>query len=553
MKLNPSNGRGQNNLKSAFISAPPLRPNNMMTKFTSPRTNVNTVEAIKGKNSNLNMAETKGEGSRKGNRKRTKQQTNRSQEYPGVYVGINFDSDSTSTSENFTTDLPDSGRKGLFPERRSSKMNFDYGAKLPLTVMQLEDNFTPGITTNDTEGSSLSIPKLTWNLASYSPNFTISETSWSRQLDIVFYRYSRDIISTIRSKIVDDWQLGNFKNYLADVCQLLEYFYCVDSILSYEASSTDPDRNPVLMQMKNEMSHFDILLKHDEARRILKNCWFPDKFSALIAWTYQNYKCGPAHQCSNYRYFSDYHLFKSGDTAFDHAAVAARYAVLIDNVTNTTSRNIISLLTQTYPEGRIGNLPLSCSESVYDEKHYESYVNQGILWPTDESCVTFTGWPKTEGNLQPHYNLYSTRRNVEDSTAFPFVLNSTWQTNGAIECFSDGCLIPIPAKKQQNGTPFIAAHWYKATNKFYAYNITQGSDDFATYCRNWDVYSFITSCQDTHTMLVDWTKTPGTSPSPYKLGSYSMSKGDFQNVYFNTNEARRVVMRDFINTLFYLK
>jgi hypothetical protein len=544
MKMTPFNHRGN---QGAFVpSIPGLRPNNVKPKAISPQTKPQLRQAgsVVGEAANNPKPEpeTKMNKTSRGNR-RTKRNTRRSNNTT-TYIPIDLSSDSISTSEDFTTDVSDNGRLGLFPERRAAKINFDYGADFTLKEMQLEDNFTPQY--DDNSGGSINnVTKLTWNLASYSPNFTISGTSWSRQLDIIFSRYSRDIISTVRSKIVDDWQLGNFKNYLAEVCQLLEFYYCIDSILSYEASLEAPDRNPILIGMKTEMSDFRILAKHDEARRILKNCWFPDKFSSLIAWTYQNYKYGPANQCGNYRYFSNVAQFKTGTDTFDIVALVDKYQQLMDAVTNTTARNIISILTQTYPLGRIGNLPLSCSESVYDEKHYESYVNQGILWPTDTDPTAWNGWPKTgNSSTTVDYTLYSTKRNSENCTAFPFVLNSTWDGNA----FTDGALIPIPAKTNQSG---LTIAWYYSTNKFYAHTITEGSDQFVTYSRNWIEFSEISASCDTHTMQVDYNGTP--SQVTGGKGCISMSKGDFQNVYFNINEARRIVMRDFINTLFYLK
>lgn len=580
MKPKPFKGnQGNLNLRGGFNPGAPLLKPGLRTPATSgqrPPTKVDPILGAQNQGSARENAQTQSDA--RGSRRKGKRRAETGAQPPrggNTFIAMaNFGDDSSSSSENFNSDAPDNSRNGLFPERRSSPLTFDYGASFPLNSMQLEDNYTRLQTTSD--GSTRNqIVKLTWNTSSYSENFLdhenalIPQTTWSRQLTIIYERYSRDIVANIRSKIVDSWTLANFKSYLKDCCDLLEYFYCVDSILSYEGSLDNPDRNPVLMQMKQEMSNFGILKMHDDARRILKNCWFPDKFSALIAWTFQNYKTGPGYQCSNYRQFCHYSLFKFSGVAFDASAVIAEYTIRIDRVTGTTpqgvstlhNRNIISLLAQTYPQGIIKTLPLSCSESVYDEKHYESYVNQGIMWsynwdnpttdPFGNMNTSFIGYPHSSESHPLEYSLYCSRRNAEDCTAFPFVLSSSWNTQ--LRKFTDGALIPVCFGKEQDGTDIASGNFYHVTNKHYAWTPILGTDTYSTYGRNWHDYSYLTACQDVHTMNQDISGVTPTGNYNTGSGCNSMAKGDFQNFYFNVNEARRIVMRDFLNSLFYLK
>ena len=574
---------GNLNLRGGFAPGIPVGPRPNINTATSKQQPpmLRKADPILGpqfKDNTANQRRT--QSSRKGGRRRGKIKTETGTQ-PGAGNGINIYitpdfSSEPSSSENFNAEEPNNSRAGLFPERRSSQLTFDYGGSLPITSMQLEDNYTRLQTTSD--GSSRNqIQKLTWNTSSYSENFLdavpaagIPQTTWSRQLKIIYERYSRDIVSNIRSKIVDSWNETNFKNYLRDCCDLLEYFYCVDSILSYEGSLDDPDRNPVLIEMKKDMSDFSILKIHDDARRILKNCWFPDKFSALIAWTFQNYKTGPGYQCSNYRYFCHFTLYRYAGSAFDPTTVVAEYQERINRVTGTpvsgppnlANRNIISLLSQTYPNGIINSLPLSCSESVYEEKHFEAYVNQGVMWPYNfddpiqepfgNMTTSFIGYPfEQSGTDNLEYTLYCSRRNPEECTAFPFVLNSTY--NLALRKFTDGALLPICFGRKQDGELIPNTDFEYITNKFYAWTPIQGSDDYVSYCRNWVEYSYITPCNDVHTMIQNHSGSNPTDNFNSGSGCNSMAKGDFQNFYFNTSEARRIVMRDFLNSLFYLK
>lgn len=545
-----------NKRPGAFIPGlgSPLKPNNLSKQLADAKTDLKLrpSKASQIRPSNTNFVgpmepklDLRKEPQKDKRSKRTATKTANKMK-DDKYVPPIFSDQSFSTSEDFISDLPQETRTGLYPDRRSGRIMFDYKDSMPLSVMQLEDNYNT-VTFPTTLTTVRNTMKLSWNLASYARNFSLSPalspySTWAQHLTLVYARYSRDIISLIRSKIIDNWTEPKFKLYLQNITELLEFFYCVDSILSYEGSPESKDRNPVLLKMKSQYSDFGILLKHDEARRILKNCWLPDKFSAMIAWTYQNYKTGPADQAHNYRMFNSTALYEFHTTAFSAQGLIDRYKVLISNVTTTDNRDIISLLSQTYPKGKIGNLPLSCSESVYDQNHYEMYVNQGIFWPGNDQLSTSIGFPNAVG-----YNMYSSVLSAEEAGCFPFVLNSTFSTD--LGDFTNGVLLPIQAKAKQDGTLFAVTDWKHSTNKFYAYNPNSGTDDYTVLPRNWNNFSVINPTLDTHVMNIDYNLVPSTGIK----GCNSMSKGPFQNLYFNTDSSRIVVMREFLNDLFYLK
>lgn len=536
-----------NNRKLSFVPSfgTPFKPNNLNKALT--KLNQRPAPLLRPSTTSFNpepivMEANSRQGTDKKQRTSRKAKARTSEYVPPIFVDAGNFSSGFSSSDDFRADLQDN-RQGLFPERRSAPLTFDYKDKNPLSVMQLEDNYSP---LQFPAGDTVSVtPKLAVNLGNYHRNFEVDNTAWRKHLEIIFNRYSRDIIATIRSKIVDSWTLPNFLSYMSDIVELMETYYCVDSVLAYEGSIDKKDRNPVLIQMKTEFSNFDILVKHDEARRIIKNCWLPDKFSALIAWTYQNYKTGIADQCSNYRMFSHDRFLKNPRTEnFDAAGLLAYYTLKIGNVTTVNNRNIISLLCQTYPEGKIGNLPLSCSESVYDHNHYEFSVNQGISWPaTDTGFATYAGFPNNDD-----YNLYSSEMSAEEAGCFPFVLNSTY--DDTIAEFTNGCFIPKMRTVKQDGSFIAQSDWEYATNKFYCFNSTKGSDNFEFYSRNIVDYSTLSPMQDTHIMRTD---NSASVPSVGVAGCNSMSKGHFQNLYFNTDDARLLVMKEFLNSMFYLK
>lgn len=478
---------------------------------------------------------------KKGNKRKTNLGTGAYDNYT-PYGLLDDYSSSSSSSDSFQGNETERVL-GIVPNKRGEPVTFSYPGDIPLATMQLEDNYTPATVASLSTANFQSVMKLTWNLANYSVAFTrpSNDSQVSGHLDIIFERYSRMIIAKVRSGIISSWTLANFKSYLKAVCALLEAYYSVDSILAYEGSINEPDRNPVLINMKQQYSDFAIQVVHDKARSILKNCWFPESFSKLIRWTYQNYKVGTAYQCSNYRYFPDAMFMKTESAPFNAAKFITYYEGLISAVTGTTvdNRNITSLLANTIPDGIIGTLPDSCNRAVYDRQHHESYFNQGIAWydGTDTD-----GWPTTTVN---GYTLYGSTVNANEAGAFPFVLSTTYDTT--LKVFKNGLLHPITANTRQDGT---ASNWYFRTNKFFANNTTLGSDNFNSLSRNLELISTQTPTGDLHTQSLNSVATSyGTAIGK---ACVSMCKHGQQNLYFNTSESRTLIIREFLNWLFYL-
>lgn len=456
--------------------------------------------------------------------------------------GLLDDNSSSSSSDSFQGQETER-QLGIVPNRRGEPITFSYQGETPLSVMQLEDNYTPPFIASLSTASFQSSMKMTWNLANYSSVFvripSLSEVAG--QLDVIYERYSRMIIAKIRSGIITSWTKDNFKFYLRDVCALLEAYYTVDSILAYEGSTNEPDRNPILITMKQQYSDFAIQVVHDKARSILKNTWFPEHFSKLIRWTYQNYKIGPAYQTSNYRYFPSSNWVQYSGEAFNTASVISYYNGLIDAVTTVTNRNIISLLSATIPDGIIGSLPDSCNRAVYDRQHHEGYANQGIAW--NDGSNVLQGFPSTTVN---GYTIYGSPVNTNEAGAFPFVLSTTYDATNKL--FRNGMLHPVPLTKKQDGT--TGASWAFQTNKFYAHTANEGDSGFITHARNWNLQSDVTPTLDVHTQKVD-ASAANYAASNGKV-CVSMVKGNYQSLYFNTSDSRVLIIREFLNWLFYL-
>lgn len=326
----------------------PLKPNDINKQLTSlkPKLTLRPNPSDLRKGEPLALSKSQAGPPKKGKKKTSRSGSSSSSDSSyslDPYVPATFSGEGRGSGSSDSFQGEDGNRVlGVVRNGRSEPVTFSYPGETNLRVMQLEDNYTPqmaaGVATAPFQ--VMSTPKLTWNYANYSGAFTddvTTDNEVTSHLNVIYNRYSRLVIAKIRSGIISDWTPTNWRKYLVRVCQLLEFYYTTDSILAYEGSDTDPDRNATLLKMKEQYSDFGILTVHDKARAILKNSWFPQEYAKLIRWTYQNYKYGPAYQSGSYRYFPDSKMVAYGNASFNTSKFIARYSAIIDEITDRKS------------------------------------------------------------------------------------------------------------------------------------------------------------------------------------------------------------------------
>lgn len=456
--------------------------------------------------------------------------------FPNIAEG---DSSSSSSSDSFTTAGP-RRELGIIPNTRAEPISFNYEGRSPLRNIQLEDNYTPSnpFPSVKTDGVDV-FSKLSINLAAYRNLFIFGDSVISRHIKAQFDEDARAVVRTIRSKIIDSWSFPNYLYMLRSVCELLEMFYFLDARRAFEASIDFPDRNTCLQEFRRMYSNYELSTIHDEARIVLQGCWFPQELAKLIRWTYQSYRTGEAAQAHNYIFCPSAKLLPDpyqSTEDFDTNKLIDRYQELIDAVTTTNNRNLFSILSQTFPGGEINNLPDSCNRSVYDEKHLEAFMNQGIV--LQGANFINVGWPQTE------QSMYACKREPDQMGVFPYVLNTTFDTTRKI--FNNGVLQPVLRNTLNGGVKMPEGDWYFKTNKFFCQSNTASEDKFTVFPRNTILYRDQNPTLDVHQakLITSSLKVPDYT------GSVSQCVGEYQAMYFNTKESRLIVVKEFLNFIF---
>jgi hypothetical protein len=445
---------------------------------------------------------------------------------PPVYVTPalrqNGESSSSSSSDDFSKPT---GRTIFYDSNKSGPVDFKYAIEPTVHTQQLEEPVTT---------SRVYVSKFIANLSRYHRPLISNSTDLigyvNRQYVILFQQLSREVIKTVRSKVVDDWNVVNFYNAMQTAAEALSIFYALDSCYSYTGSDTQRDKNSVNIQIQRELeTNSDLLYKKDDLRRMLKGVWFPPMFSELIRWTYQLYKTADLDQATNYRFYphKDFIRIRSGEEYSVPDRLFIDIERILGQLNSPQSIKIWSILSQVRPEGEIVGLPLSCNTAVYDPRHYEIFCNQPVLFRkanSDNQVFPVSSDPNIGSSF-----VYGMNTQLDKASGLPFVLQSLYQDNSiaTIDFFSafryvfdDGHIEP---RREVN-------KFCSNTNGTY-YPRTWTND----FCQN--------ESADIHSVVVDYQTSEPTS-------EWSTIPSGCQPVYFDILTAPLINLRDFMSDMF---
>jgi hypothetical protein len=272
--------------KTAALNMKPNKPSSL---------NPNTVKVINVQEPTLATKPTKTRRGKRGQGQKTQQPGPQPYTPPEFVLKLGKDSDSSSSSDSFSSSP---NRTIFYDDSRGEPVKFDYRIEPTVMTQQLE-------APQDT--STVWSSKFIVNLAKYhrellTPGVVVNSYV-ERQYNIIFTQMSRDIVKTIRSKIVDKWTFVNFHNAIQVAIKALSLFYTLDSIQSYSGSDVSRDKNVQNLNLQKIIEQNpQILYLKDDLRRSLKGVWIPPMLSGLIRWTYQLFKTADLDQDTNYRF-----------------------------------------------------------------------------------------------------------------------------------------------------------------------------------------------------------------------------------------------------------
>jgi hypothetical protein len=487
-----------------------MKPNKLNVSSQKPGTKLSNIQE------STMAAESNG---RKGKGRKSKEKPS-SKTYVPPVLRLTLPSDSGSSSSSSDSFLTSPNRTIFYDDSRGEAVKFDYHLEPTVSTQQLEQ---------PQETSAVSISKFVVNLAKYHRNkISVGEQINSyvtRQLSIIYTQMSRDIVKSIRSKIVDKWTFVNFHNALQTAIEGLSLFYTLDSIQSYSGSDVARDKNVQNLNLQKMIEvNPQILYLKDDLRRSLKGVWIPPILSGLIRWTYQLYKTADLDQACNYRFFPHQEFIAVND---DDDAVADKLGVLLTRVLNEindpNNATIWSILSQVYPEGEIVGLPLSCNTAVYDPRHLEILANQPVLFEYANSGFQMV--PDVTNPDASESFVYGMNTAVKGGSGLPFVLQSLYSDPNTP-------IIDFLQTFRYTGIDSLAYH----TNKFYL------RPNGYYRPRLFGAELVGTESPDVHLLELDSGLTVEVRKSTIP--------SEFQPVYFDIVTAPLINLRDFMSDMF---
>lgn len=422
----------------------------------------------------------------------------------------------------------DSGNNGSFStdDNRTSFYDSDsteivkFDAVLP-AVTHLNEMVRPSSSGNYLDS------RLHFNLCSVAEGWMDASNRQLRQS--IFADYSRDVIAKVRNQTTSVWTQDNFDAMIYNSLKALEYYYTIDSILSFKATDNTKDGNKALELYAGQIDSFSVLSRLASMRRLFRGVWLPPRLSQLTRWLYQNYKSGPNEQSSIIRFLPNGN-FVSTNTNLDPDLVAIELGMgtLETNIQTDNSRILYSLLSDIYPWGRIEGLPKSCNFAIYDANFLELFANQPCLAASINTAGEIFSYPSvTATNTEIPYFVNS---DPSKGTSFAFTLQditstTTFTSNTRaytlLKTFVPGTTIGA-ALKSNKYSAIMNGELIRLTIRDVPHNLI-GSPN---------LHSMIRSSGDTFT-------------------SYSAPQGGiWQRVYFNNSTAPGLLGSDFIDYLF---
>lgn len=362
-------------------------------------------------------------------KKSTRRKTDKRGNGNNVYINPTF-TDSNDSSSSSEMNASDSKRTIFYDTRKGSAVTFKHFIEPTFTVENYQKPISSHVDSDPNYNSRLcvNISSLSLLDVSGSPVAGPIESHYAT----LFARIERKVLKEVRSKIVDSFTFGNFIQTIGLTIDALEWYYSLDSILSYDGDSAARDKNQALIIWQERFNHIDVYTRQNELRKLLETRCIPPKYFELIRWIFQNYRSANLEQAEAYRFVphqsflwfrteGEESFLSQFNSRFDAILNKLRVPQYQDNKVNT----ILAMLDETYI---INSLPLSSNNSVYDGQHHQIFVNQPVWYnetvggsPTDKCYPDHS----TEGTYPV---MYCSNESLANANGLAFTLQDSYSS-----------------------------------------------------------------------------------------------------------------------------
>lgn len=533
-------------------------------KQTTPSKSTSTPKSTSSSSSsttNTSSSTTNIQSTTSSNNMARNNKRSRSDSYDNKPSNYRFDkSQSTSSVTSFLEPPIDNSFSGkstgsgglIFNDAEPKVVSFNMDIKSNLLTNDFENS---GVIGNETlnkfmlNGSSFSQAML------YSQNTSgIQNPDLDSTLTNIFMKYSIDVANNLNSATTGSWNKASFIGAMTTVCNALENYYTVSSIIGYNPTTMgDPSINRAMLQYKALFTGNAALMSaYRDLETALIGTWFPPNFSALIRWFFQNYKTDDIDQAQCFRYVPavDYFIKQtdsSGNVIYD-TFIGNPTQILIDIknklwLGSNQYNNVFAILKKVYPMGLITNLPKSCDHCVYDTRMNEIAINEPAIW-TERTLNVMGYYPFSYDTLRNDLP-YFMDANPSDRSGLPLALQSipadASGTSGYTVNRMWGIRVPVPVILLNNQS-------FSTTNKILVTNTGTGLSSVSRHNVDFTAYTGPDPISG-HNILTTRGATAGT----YNVLIRSVAPIGFQRVYFDNSLVPKLSFNALMGNLFQTK
>jgi len=407
---------------------------------------------------------------------------------------------------------------------------------------------------NDFETSNLDGPEIRPKLILRGSNFTgaiggfISSTTMNTDyyqvLEALYHKFDSDVGNTLNSYTSPNWSLSNFIVALTDISNALEIYYALDAILAYDPESMDDvNNNRCLLSYKYLFGTQTILSYKAQLRSYLKGIWFPPNFCQLIRMFYQNYKVNELKQATCFRYVPS-NLFYVSDTTSNTLLNTFNIDSVLTNIKPTsTAAKISTIMNKVYPVGRIGTLPPSCSDIVYDPVMTEIFLNETVVFKdltnsNVKSCYPIS-YKSTVNDIPYFMDQDPTLRTNGLAYCLQTIGTCNTATSGYVPDFYWGLRVPVTDSIKDTASTAVI----DTTNTQYLVNSSGG---ILGYARSTSPSNKTVTNLGCHERNFIYPQSSATSNLVVK----SQAPTNMQRVYFDNYNGPRLILGELVNNLF---
>jgi hypothetical protein len=303
---------------------------------------------------------------------------------------------------------------------------------LSTSVSYIPKTASPSLLRPDVASGPLTLgennPKLMINITTFAPaiseNLTNTVPYYKTFLNLLFNRWTTDIMRITKGVVPSFWTLPNMTAMLVSVISALEYYFTLDSIIAFQNVGVSGMTGSRTLEIYgNSFNLPQILIARDNLRRYLQGTWCPPGLAMFIRGWFQYYRTSNiAGQANIFRYVSNDDFLKDVNNptvlgANITATVEAfRVSLSVASVVQT-----MGLLSNTHPFGIINGLPKSSMDAAYNEDMVECFVNEPTIYcdtnAANAQCVTPISYASTINDIS-----YYTMRNPSELNGYTFAM-----------------------------------------------------------------------------------------------------------------------------------